>query len=91
MFQTRSADGRGALNVLNFANKEVDAMLARFDAARTDTEAQDAYHDLHALLAAELPYLFLWRLDTKSAWRNEVRNNIISPYFYFTDFDGWKL
>lgn len=91
MFQTRAADGRGALNIFNFANKEVDALLQRFDAARTDTEAQDAYHDLHALLAADLPYLFLWRLDTKSAWRNEVRNNTISPYFYFTEFDGWKL
>jgi hypothetical protein len=42
-------------------------------------------------LAENLPYLFLWKLDTKSAWRNEVRNNTIAPYYYFTEFDGWKL
>ena len=69
----------------------VDAILTRYENAKTDTEAQDAYHDLHAYLANDLPYMFLWKLDTKSAWRNEVRNNTISPYFYFTEFDGWRF
>ena len=90
MFNTRN-EGKGALNIFNYSNAEVDEMLARFDGARTDTEAQDAYHDLHAFLAQDLPYVFLWKLDTKSAWRNEVRNNTIAPYYYFTEFDGWKF
>ena len=91
MFHTRTEDGQGSLNIFNYSNAEVDSILQRFDAARTDTEAQDAYHDLHEFLAEDLPYIFLWKLDTKSAWRNEVRNNTISPYFYFTEFDGWSL
>ena len=92
MFRTRSEDGsQGNLNIFNYSNPEVDTMLASFDAAKTDTEAQDAYHDLHAYLAEDLPYIFLWKLDTKSAWRNEVRNNTISPYYYFTEFDGWRI
>jgi peptide/nickel transport system substrate-binding protein len=91
MFHTRTKDGKGALNIFNYSNAEVDSILQRFEAARTDTEAQDAYHDLHAYLAEDLPYIFLWKLDTKSAWRNEVRNNTISPYFYFTEFDNWSL
>lgn len=92
LFHTRNpAQNKGAQNIFNYANPEVDKILARYDAARTDTEAQDAYHDLHRLLAEDLPYIFLWKLDTKSAWRNEVRNNTISPYYYFTEFDGWRL
>jgi peptide/nickel transport system substrate-binding protein len=92
LFHTRTSDGReGNLNIFNYSNPQVDAILTRFDSARTDTEAQDAYHDLHALLAEELPYLFLWKLDTKSAWRNEVRGNTISPYYYFTSFDSWSF
>ena len=55
-----------------------------------DTQAQDAYHDLHQSLSDELPYLYLWKLDTKSAWRTEIRGNIIAPYYYFTEFDSWK-
>lgn len=88
LFHTR-VSGKGSLNIFNYSNASVDKLLTRFDAARTDTEARDAYHELHMKLADELPYLFLWKLDTKSAWRNEVRNITISPYFYFTDFDGW--
>ncbi len=90
MFETRKG-GRGALNIFNYSNPEVDALVARYDNARTDTEAQDAYHDLHALLAEELPYIFLWKLDTKSAWRNSVRGNTITPYYYFTEFDSWSF
>jgi peptide/nickel transport system substrate-binding protein len=90
MFHTRG-NGRGSLNIFNYSDPTVDDLLGRYDSARTDTEAQDAYHELHRYLAQDLPYIFLWKLDTKSAWRNEVRNNTISPYFYFTEFDGWRL
>jgi peptide/nickel transport system substrate-binding protein len=90
MFNTRKT-GKGEKNIFNYSNPEVDAILGRYEAAKTDTEAQDAYHDLHAYLAGDLPYIFLWKLDTKSAWRNEVKNNTITPYYYFTEFDGWKL
>jgi peptide/nickel transport system substrate-binding protein len=87
-FQTRTG-GNGTLNLFDFSNPEVDRLLTTYDRAVTDTAAQDAYHDLHAVLARELPYLFLWKLDTKSAWRMEVKGNTITPYYYFTEFDGW--
>jgi ABC-type transport system substrate-binding protein len=90
LFQTRSG-GKGTLNLMNYSSEAVDSLLDAFDMAETDTEAQDAYHDLHKLLADELPYLFLWKLDTKSAWRMEVKGNTITPYFYFTEFDGWSM
>lgn len=90
LFQTRSGD-QGAFNIFGYSNAEADALMTKYAGARTDTEAKDAYHDLHALLADDLPYLFLWRLNTKSAWRNEVRNNIIAPYYYFTEYDGWTF
>jgi ABC-type transport system substrate-binding protein len=90
MFHTRS-ESRGRYNIFDYSNASVDNILRQFDAAKTDTEAQDAYHDLHAFLADDLPYIFLWKLDTKSAWRNEIKNATITPYFYFTEFDGWRL
>ncbi len=89
LFNTRTR-GKGTRNIFNYHNREVDALLAQFDAAKTDTAARDAYHQLHQKLAEDLPYLFLWKLDTKSAWRTEVKSNTIAPYFYFTQFDNWK-
>jgi len=89
LFQSRK--GRdGQQNIFNYSNPEVDAILQQYDGAHTDFAAQDAYHALHAKLDDELPYLFLWKLDTKSAWRTEVRGNVIAPYYYFTEVDAWK-
>lgn len=90
LFHTREGK-EGALNIFNYSNTQVDTLLNNYHTAQTDTEAKNAYHKLHALLAEELPYLFLWRLNTKSSWRNEVRNNVITPYYYFTEFDGWTF
>ena len=90
MFHTRSG-GQGSLNIFNYSNSDVDKLLEQYDSASTDTEAQDAYHELHATLSKDLPYIFLWKLDTKSAWRNEIRSNTIAPYYYFTMFDTWKM
>lgn len=90
MFQTR-AGGKGTLNIFDYSDPNVDRLLEAHDMATTDTEAQDAMHELHHYMNKELPYLFLWKLDTKSAWRMEVKNNTITPFFYFTEFDSWTL
>jgi peptide/nickel transport system substrate-binding protein len=89
LFETR-ATAKGTLNIFNYSNATVDQSIAEYNAARTDTAADDAYHKLHGILADDLPYLFLWKLDTKSAWRTEVRGNTISPYYYWTEIDSWK-
>ena len=90
LFHTRNEEGGGATNIFGFSNPEVDALLKDFEKARLDTQAQDAYHKLHEKLAEELPYLFLWKLDTKSAWGSHVRGNTISPFYYWTELDSWK-
>ncbi len=89
LFHSRGGT-EGKRNIFNYSNGQVDEILKQYDAAVTDTAAQNAYHKLHETLSKELPYLFLWKLDTKSAWRTEVRGNIIAPYYYFTEIDAWK-
>ena len=84
MFHSREAS-RGAPNIFGYDNSDVDDLLLKFERARTDTEAKNIYHELHATLAEDLLYLFLWKLDTKSAWA-EVRDANIAPYYYFTAF-----
>ncbi len=89
LFETR-AGAKGTRNLFNYSNAAVDQSIAEYNAARTDTAANDAYHKLHTQVADDLPYLFLWKLDTKSAWRTEVRGNLISAYYYWTEIDSWK-
>ncbi|MCB9675855.1 MAG: ABC transporter substrate-binding protein [Alphaproteobacteria bacterium] len=87
LFHTRIG-GEGRRNVTGYGNREVDALLERYRTAATDTEAQQTYRELHRKLAADRPYLFLWKLDTASAWR-DVRNVEITPSDYFGRFDAW--
>ena len=89
LFHSRNG-GRGALNIFDYSNPQIDSLLAQYEASKTDTQARDAYHKLHEKLNDELPYLYLWKLDTKSAWRTEVRGNTIAPYYYWTSIDSWK-
>jgi ABC-type transport system substrate-binding protein len=79
------------LNLFNWSDPTTDRLLNEYRDAHGDTAAQDAYHALHEHLYSERPYLFLWHHNTKSAWRNEVRNNVVAPYYYFQDFSGWRL
>ena len=90
LFHTRR-DGKGYLNIFNYSDPEVDALLSKFEGASTDTGAQDAFHELHRTVAEQRPYLFLWTLDTRSAWRNEMHSVTITPYHYFTAFDRWSF
>ena len=90
LFETRSGN-RGALNVFGYSDAEVDRLVRAWDDAHTIGQAQDAYQELHARLDDQQPYLFLWKLDTKSAWRNEVVGATVTPYWYFTEFDGWSF
>ena len=72
LFQTRSETKfQGRHNIFNYSNPEVDATLVEYEKLGTTDSAKNAYHKLHAQLADDLPYLFLWKLDTKSAWRAE--------------------
>ncbi len=88
MFETRRG-GRGSLNIFGGSDPVVDRLVHDWEAAVTIGQAQAAYHALHVRLASEKPYIFLWKLDTKSAWRNEMKATTITPYWYFTEFDGW--
>jgi peptide/nickel transport system substrate-binding protein len=82
---------KGRQNLFRYKNDQVDAILAEYDDAVTDTEQRDAYHKLHKALSIDLPYLFLWKLDTKSAWRTELNGVTIAPYHYFTEIDAWSV
>ena len=92
LFQTRSnSKFQGRHNIFNYSNPAVDATLVEYEKARTTDSAKNAYHKLHQQLSDDLPYLFLWKLDTKSAWRSEIKDITISPFYYFTAIDDWYM
>ena len=70
IFHTRT-DTTGSRNIFNYSNPDVDALLTDFESARREDAAKDAYHKLHETLADDLPYLFLWKANTKSTAKRD--------------------
>ncbi|MBT3223602.1 MAG: hypothetical protein HN348_31410, partial [Proteobacteria bacterium] len=91
IFHTPGRGDIGQMNTFAYSNPKVDSLLEQFDRADDEIDAIDAYHELHTLLAEERPALFLWTLDPRSAWSNWVMNIIITPDYYYTEFDTWVL
>jgi len=69
----------------------VDAKLTAMRAGKTDTEQQDAAHELHAIVAAEAQWIGLFEDRRTSAWRAEVRGNTITPYSYWAAVADWRV
>ena len=81
----------GTRNFGSYTNPAVDRLL---DEARDSLDPQakkTALRQVHRLVAADTPMVFLWTLDSYSAVRTEVRNVAIHPFYFFTWIDGWTF
>ncbi len=82
---------KGAINFIGFNNSDVDTLLDTARATRDYKKYKEQMKQLHALLAKELPYFFLWSLDIYSGISKTVKSVYIQPYYYFTSFAEWGL
>ncbi len=81
----------GTQNFVGFNDREVDKLLEKA-LSETDPAAKVAYmQEVHRLLAADLPYVFLWSLRSYTALRREVESVFIQPFYYFSQFPDWRV
>ena len=82
---------QGSRNFGAYQNPEVDTLL---DTARdtNDPGAKKlALRQVHQLVAADTPMVFLWSLDSYSAVRANIRNVAIHPFYFFTWISEWTF
>lgn len=82
---------KGVMNFIGYNNAEVDTLLDTARATKDFKKYKEMMKQLHALLAQELPYFFLWSLDIYSGVSKKVKNVSIAPYYYFTFFPEWEI
>ena len=82
---------KGVMNFISYNNSDVDTLLDTARATKDYKKYKEMMKQLHALLAKDLPYYFLWSLDIYSGISKKVRNVYIAPYYYFTSFAEWEL
>ncbi|MDH3326181.1 MAG: ABC transporter substrate-binding protein [Gammaproteobacteria bacterium] len=86
-----SESGPWKNNFGGFKNSTVDSLIVESKLTMDHVKRRTIYRKLHALLADEAPYTFLWTLTNYSAFHKDLRKVEIHPYKFFTYADDWFL
>ena len=80
-----------ATNYISYSNPEVDSKLNASRATKDYKVRKKIMKELHVMLNADLPYVFLWSLDVYSGLSRQLKGIFIQPYYYFTHFKDWSF
>lgn len=78
-------------NFGGYSNQEVDGLIAEAKLSLDHEKKRTIYRKLHAVLAEESPYTFLWTLTNYSGYNKSIRHVRIHPYKFFSFADGWYI
>ncbi len=76
-------------NFGGYANPEVDSLIVESKLTLDYEKRRTIYRKLHAILAEENPYTFLWTLTNYAAYNKKLRHVAIQPYKFFSFADEW--
>jgi peptide/nickel transport system substrate-binding protein len=78
-------------NFGGYSNPEVDGLIVEAKLTLDHEKRRTINRKLHAMLAEEQPYAFLWTLTNYSAFHRKVRRVQIHPYKFFSFADEWFI
>jgi peptide/nickel transport system substrate-binding protein len=81
---------QGRDNFVGYKNQVVDRYLEESINTIDPVVAQTVGHKLHAILAEDQPYAFLWSLEFSSAIWDRVEKVRLHPYYYFSFICDWR-
>jgi peptide/nickel transport system substrate-binding protein len=78
-------------NFGGYSNPEVDGLINESKLTLDHEKRRTINRKLHAILADENPYTFLWTLTNYAAYHKKVRHVAIHPYKFFSYADEWFI
>ncbi len=78
-------------NFGGYSNPEVDGLINESKLTLDHEKRRTINRKLHAILAEENPYTFLWTLTNYAAYHKKVRRVAIHPYKFFSFADEWFM
>jgi peptide/nickel transport system substrate-binding protein len=78
-------------NFGGYSNPEVDGLINESKLTLDHEKRRTINRKLHAILAEENPYTFLWTLTNYGAHHKKVRRVAIHPYKFFSYADDWFI
>ncbi|HEU0264301.1 MAG TPA: ABC transporter substrate-binding protein [Geobacterales bacterium] len=74
-----------------YSNPQVDSLIVESKLTLDHEKRRTINRKLHAILADENPYTFLWTLTNYTAYNRKVRRVAIHPYKFFSFADEWFI
>ncbi|OLE37791.1 MAG: hypothetical protein AUG00_07210 [Candidatus Rokubacteria bacterium 13_1_20CM_2_70_7] len=74
-----------------YSNPEVDGLIVESKLTLDHEKRRTINRKLHAILAEEAPYTFLWTLTNYSGYHKKLRRVAIHPYKFFSFADEWFI
>ncbi|MEJ2153869.1 MAG: ABC transporter substrate-binding protein [Desulfobacteraceae bacterium] len=74
-----------------YSNPEVDSLIVESKLTLDHEKRRTINRKLHAIIADESPYVFLWTLTNYAAYNKKVRHVGIHPYKFFSYADEWYI
>lgn len=78
-------------NFGGYSSAEVDGLINESKLTLDHEKRRTINRKLHAILAEENPYTFLWTLTNYAGYHKKVRRVAIHPYKFFSFADEWFL
>jgi peptide/nickel transport system substrate-binding protein len=78
-------------NFGGYSNPEVDGLINESKLTLDHEKRRTINRKLHAILADENPYTYLWTLTNYAAYHKKVRRVAIHPYKFFSYADDWFI
>ena len=78
-------------NFGGYSNPVVDSLIVESKLTLDHEKRRSINRKLHALLAEEAPYTFLWTLTNYSAYHKKIQHVAIHPYKFFSYADEWYI
>ena len=78
-------------NFGGYSNPEVDGLIVESKLTLDHEKRRTINRKLHAIIADEAPYTFLWALTNYSGYHNKLRRVAIHPYKFFSFADEWFI
>lgn len=78
-------------NFGGYASTEIDGLINESKLTLDHEKKRTINRKLHAILAEENPYTFLWTLTNYAGYHKKVRRVAIHPYKFFSFADEWFM
>jgi peptide/nickel transport system substrate-binding protein len=82
---------KGSKNFISYNNPQVDQLLSKGMQVVDPQQRKQIYRQVHKTLNQDLPYIFLWSLDSYSAISTRIENVTIHPFAYFSFIQDWVM